>query len=65
MHKFQNFVYSNIVVICRKNQQKQILAMKLTLEEEARSKNDQVRLKKGNEAKVLDLEEQAEQLKKV
>ena len=39
--------------------------MKLTLEEEARSKNDQVRLKKGNEAKVLDLEEQAEQLKKV
>eukprot|EP00800_Vazella_pourtalesii_P011055 TRINITY_DN266_c0_g1_i10.p1 TRINITY_DN266_c0_g1~~TRINITY_DN266_c0_g1_i10.p1 ORF type:complete len:1836 (+),score=613.33 TRINITY_DN266_c0_g1_i10:92-5599(+) len=48
----------------RKNQQKQILAMKLSLEEEARCKNDQVRLKKGSEVKILDLEEQAEQLKK-
>lgn len=39
--------------------------MKLSLEEEARCKNDQVRLKKGSEVKILDLEEQAEQLKKV
>ena len=32
--------------------------MKLSLEEEARCKNDQVRLKKGSEVKILDLEEQ-------
>ena len=54
-----------MVAMFRKNHQKQLLVMKNSLEEEARSKNDQVRLKKGNEAKVQDLEDQTEQLKKV
>ena len=54
-----------MVSMSRKNHQKQVLIIKSSLEEESRSKNDQVRLKKGNEAKIQDLEEQTEQLKKV